>query len=142
MLSLIPKKGDLCLLKNWRPVAVLCSDYKILSKCLANRLKCVLDVLIHKDQTYCIPKRSIYDNLFLMRDIMDYAGMYKVDFGLLSLDQEKSFDRVDHHYLFKVLECYGVDEQFLSWIRQGKARQGKFICIAHFIHIGNSKCFT
>ncbi len=25
---------------------------------------------------------------------------------------------------------------------QGKARQGKFICIAHFIHIGNSKCFT
>ncbi len=23
-----------------------------------------------------------------------------------------------------------------------KARQGKFICIAHFIHIGNSKCFT
>ncbi len=26
--------------------------------------------------------------------------------------------------------------------RQGKARQGKFICIAHFIHIGNSKCFT
>ncbi len=24
----------------------------------------------------------------------------------------------------------------------GKARQGKFICIAHFIHIGNSKCFT
>ncbi len=34
----------------------------------------------------------------------------------------------------------------LLWIkykfRQGKARQGKFICIAHFIHIGNSKCFT
>ncbi len=24
----------------------------------------------------------------------------------------------------------------------GKARQGKFICIAHFIHSGNSKCFT
>lgn len=117
VLSLIPKKGDLCLLKNWRPVAVLCSDYKILSKCLANRLKCVLDVLIQKDQTYCIPKRSIYDNLFLMRDIMDYARIYNVDFGVLSLDQEKAFDRVDHNYLFKVLECYGFGEHFLSWIR-------------------------
>jgi len=117
VLSLIPKKGDLCLLKNWRPVAVLCSDYKILSKCLANRLKGVLDVLVQKDQTYCVPKRSIYDNLFLMRDIMDYAGIYNVDFGLLSLDQEKAFDRVDHHYLFKVLKCYGFGEHFLSWIR-------------------------
>lgn len=117
VLSLIPKKGDLCLLKNWRPVAVLCSDYKILSKCLANRLKGVLDVLIQKDQTYCIPKRSIYDNLFLMRDTMDYAGIYNIDFGLLSLDQEKAFNRVDHHYLFKVLECYRFGEIFLSWIR-------------------------
>ncbi len=27
-------------------------------------------------------------------------------------------------------------------MKEGKARQGKFICIAHFIHIGNSKCFT
>lgn len=72
---------------------------------------------MQKDQTYCVPKRSIYDNLFLMRDIMDYAGIYNVDFGLLSLDQEKAFDRVNHHYRFKVLECYGFGEQLLSWIR-------------------------
>lgn len=38
-LSLIPKKGDLGLLKNWRPVSLLCLDYKIFSKVLANRLK-------------------------------------------------------------------------------------------------------
>ncbi len=29
-----------------------------------------------------------------------------------------------------------------GYFQQGKARQGKFICIAHFIHSGNSKCFT
>ncbi len=27
--------------------------------------------------------------------------MYKVDFGLLSLDQEKAFDHVDHHLSFQ-----------------------------------------
>lgn len=37
------KKGDLVLLKNWRPVALLCTDYKLLSKVFANRLKKVLD---------------------------------------------------------------------------------------------------
>lgn len=48
VLSLLPKKGDLGLLKNWRPVSLLCLDYKIFSKCLANRLKHCLDLLIKK----------------------------------------------------------------------------------------------
>lgn len=34
VLSLLPKNGNLALLKNWRPASLLCLDYKILSKCL------------------------------------------------------------------------------------------------------------
>ncbi len=67
VLSLLPKKGDLGFLKNWRPVSLLCLDYKILSKSIANRLKTCLNMLIHKDHTYCIPKRSIMDNLFFFK---------------------------------------------------------------------------
>lgn len=52
VISLLPKKGDL---KSWRPVDLLCSDYKIHSKVLSNRL------LIDADQT---------DNLFLIRDVL------------------------------------------------------------------------
>ncbi len=37
ILTLLPKKGDLSEIKNWRPVSLLCSDYKIMSKLLANR---------------------------------------------------------------------------------------------------------
>lgn len=32
------QKGDLLKVKNWRPVSLLCSDYILLSKVLANRL--------------------------------------------------------------------------------------------------------
>ena len=32
VITLLPKKGDLQELKNWRPVSLLCTDYKILSK--------------------------------------------------------------------------------------------------------------
>ncbi|KAI4872000.1 hypothetical protein NFI96_008836 [Prochilodus magdalenae] len=117
VLSLLPKKGDLCLLKNWRPVSLLCVDYKILSRCLANRLKGALDTLIHIDQSYCVPKRSIYDNLFLIRDMMDFAGLSGTEFGLLSLDQEKAFDRVDHEYLFSTMRHFGFGEVFMSWVR-------------------------
>jgi hypothetical protein len=38
-LTLLAKKRDLCELKNWRPVALLCADYNIFSQVLSNRLK-------------------------------------------------------------------------------------------------------
>ncbi len=63
VLTLLPKKGDLPDIKCWRPVSVLCSDYKMLSKALANRLAGVLEQVIQSDQTYCIRERSIFDNI-------------------------------------------------------------------------------
>lgn len=114
VLSLLPKKGDLALLKNWRPVALLCTDYKLLSKVLANRLKNFLDLIIHRDQSYCIPDRSIFDNLFLIRDLWDICKLCNIDAGLISLDQEKAFDRVDHGFLLSTLRAFGFGEGFLS----------------------------
>lgn len=72
VLSLLPKKGDLDLLENLRPVALLCTDYNILAKCLSNRLKTYLGSLIQRNQTYCVPNRTIMDNLFLLRDLIDF----------------------------------------------------------------------
>jgi hypothetical protein len=47
VLSLIPKKGkDSRKLKNWRPISLLNSDYKILAKAIATRLQKVLPYLI------------------------------------------------------------------------------------------------
>lgn len=73
-------------------------------------------MLIKKDQTYCIPKRSIIDSLFLVRDIIGF-NQNNNDIGVLSLDQEKAFDRVDHEYLFKVFKSYGFGDVFISYIQ-------------------------
>ncbi|KAK3570807.1 hypothetical protein QTP86_026351 [Hemibagrus guttatus] len=35
VITLIPKKGDLQDIKNWRPVSLLCTDYKVMSKVLS-----------------------------------------------------------------------------------------------------------
>ena len=114
-LTLLHKKGDLYELKNWSPVALLCADYKILAKVLSNRLKSHLDLIVHKDQKYCVPGRSLTDKLFLIRDMLDLSKRSNVNFGLVSLDQEKAFDRVVHEYLFNVM--FGFGERFLTFVK-------------------------
>ncbi len=117
VITLLPKKGDLTDIKNWRPVSLLCSDYKLLSKVLATRLAGVLDQVIHPDQTYCVPGRSIFDNVSLIRDIFHVSKLLNLDCGLLSLDQEKAFDRVEHSYLWSTLAAFGFCKEFVDMIR-------------------------
>ncbi|MEE8114299.1 MAG: reverse transcriptase family protein, partial [Nitrososphaerales archaeon] len=117
LLTLIPKKGDMLRIENWRPISLLCTDYKIFSKALASRLTPYLSSLLKEDQCYCVPKRSIYDNISLVRDIIELCKENPKDLGVLLLDQEKAFDRVDHRYLFEVLERFGLGSTFISYIK-------------------------
>ncbi|KAJ3595539.1 hypothetical protein NHX12_004842 [Muraenolepis orangiensis] len=56
VITLLPKKGNLQDIKNWRPVSLLCVDCKLLSKALATRLGRAVEQVIHRDQTYCVTK--------------------------------------------------------------------------------------
>uniref|UniRef100_A0A3B4W8S0 Reverse transcriptase domain-containing protein n=1 Tax=Seriola lalandi dorsalis TaxID=1841481 RepID=A0A3B4W8S0_SERLL len=117
VITLLPKKGDLQELKNWRPVSLLCTDYKILSKVLAARLRGVMAAVVHTDQTYCVPGRLISDNVTLIRDVLEVSGSLAVDTGLISIDQEKAFDRVEHQYLWQVLAAFGFSPGFIAKIQ-------------------------
>ena len=117
VLTLLPKKGNLQDIKNWRPVSLLCVDYKLLSKALASRLGMAMEQVIHRDQTYCVPGRSMVDNVHLIRDVLDVSSSLGVDAGLISLDQEKAFDRVEHGFLWKVMESFGFSAGFIAKIK-------------------------
>ncbi|KAJ4920723.1 hypothetical protein JOQ06_022553, partial [Pogonophryne albipinna] len=117
VLTLLPKKGNLQEIKNWRPVSLLCTDYKLLSRALSSRLRKLMDQVVDRTQTYCVPGRSIVDNVSLIRDILEVSGFLSFDTGLVSLDQEKAFDRVEHRYLWKVLERFGLSPGFIAKIK-------------------------
>lgn len=115
--SILFKKGDHTQLKNWRPVMILNTEYKILTKALANRLQQVLPLIIHTDQTASIKGRTINDNTRLLHDFVAYANEKDIALALISVDQLKAFDRVSHEFLFKCLENFGMGPNFVQWIK-------------------------
>ena len=117
VISLLFKKGDWTKLQNWRPITLLNTDYKILTKALSNRLKNTLSSIIHTDQKACIPGRTINDNLRLIQDAIAYANETNTPLALISVDQLKAFDRVSHDFLFKTLDKFGFGPDFQQWIK-------------------------
>jgi hypothetical protein len=49
-IKLIPKKGDVALLKNWRPISLLSNLYKIISRAINNRLNLVVNRICSRAQ--------------------------------------------------------------------------------------------
>ena len=105
VITLIPKAGkDLRFLKNWRPISLLNTDYKILAKLLATRLQPILPDIISKDQSAYIKGRSITDNIRSVWDVLDVSKLTKKQLYIIFIDFEKAFDTVSHEFLIKCLE--------------------------------------
>ena len=69
---LLYKKGDTRDPRNYRPITLLQSDYKILAKILTNRLKQVIGFVISKDQLGFVPKRLIGEATHLLQLTRSY----------------------------------------------------------------------
>ena len=118
IISLIPKKDrDLLYVKNWHPIILLNTDYKILAKVYANRMKMVLVDLIHKDQTGFLKGRNIKDNLRRILDVIDYTNLHDIPAILISVDFEKAFDKVRYESLYTILAWFNLGPKFISVIK-------------------------
>ena len=71
LFCLVHKKDATNLTKNWRPISLLNTDYKVASKVITERLKSVIASIVHQDETCSVPGRSVSSNLQLVRDVLD-----------------------------------------------------------------------
>ena len=78
-----------------------------MARVLANRLQVVISDLIGPEQTFAVKGRSMQDNLRGRRGDKDGT-----EAALISLDQSKAFDRVDHQFLSTVLETAEFQPEF------------------------------
>jgi ribonuclease HI len=112
----IYKKKDRTKIQNYRPITLLNTDYKIMTKVLATQLATHACDLIHPDQSGFVPTRSIFDPIRLAETMSAYADYMEENGAIVALDQEKAYDKVDHHYLSETLRTFHLPELFINTI--------------------------
>jgi len=95
----IPKKKDALAAKDFRPISLVHSFGKLLTKILANRLAPFLDSLISTNQSAFIRGRCIHDNFILVQQTVKVLHRQKVPSLFLKLDISKAFDSVSWSFL-------------------------------------------
>ena len=53
----------------------------------------------------------------MMRDVISFANSTNCPLSILSLDQQKAFDPINHDYLYMVLKSFGFSEYFISCVK-------------------------
>lgn len=110
------EKGQKTDLGNWRPISLLCVDYKILAKILANRLKKTLERIINRYQSGGFSNRCITDNLAITRNIIDNIAPNHAG-AILALDFEKAYDKVDRENIYEIMKKLKFPNAFIRHVQ-------------------------
>ncbi|GJY62791.1 RNA-directed DNA polymerase, eukaryota [Tanacetum coccineum] len=116
-IALIPKIQDAKVVKDYRPISLISSVYKIIVKILANRLVGVLGDLIHEVQSAFIANRQILDDPFILDELIHWCRSKNKQAKIFKVDFEKAYDSVRWDYLDDVLHKFGFGSKWRKWIR-------------------------
>ena len=112
-ITLLPKKEDADQPKDFRPISLVHSFAKLVTKLLANRLAPKLQEMVspvQSAQSAFIKGHFIQDNFMLVQQTARYLHQQKEPRILLKLDISKAFDSVSWPFLLEILQHLGFGQ--------------------------------
>ena len=115
----IPKKGDLSLLTNHRPVSLLNSESKVFERVVFKHLYNHLrdnNILTPLQSGFIPGDSTVHQLTFFIKHILSCFDEGK-EIRVVFCDIKKAFDRVWHAGLLHKLNACGVSDSLLNWFK-------------------------
>nr|GEV77415.1 RNA-directed DNA polymerase, eukaryota, reverse transcriptase zinc-binding domain protein [Tanacetum cinerariifolium] len=93
-ITLIPKVMDAKFVTDFRPISLIGSVYKVVTKILANRLTTVISGLISNTQSAFVANRHILDGPFILNEVLAWCKMRRKQALVFKVDFAKAYDTV------------------------------------------------
>ena len=115
---LIPKLDGVVEIKDFRPISMIGSIYKIIYKILARRLSKVLPSLIGESQTVFIKHRQILDGALIANEVVWWVKKSKQKVAILKIDFQKAYDTIRCDFLNEILIGMGFGDKWTRWVME------------------------
>jgi len=89
-----PKNFD-----DYRPLTLLNTDYKIMARIIANRIRLCLAAIHHPNQHCGVQGNSVYEAVGAVRETVINAEVTKTPLCIVSIDFSEAFDKISHTHL-------------------------------------------
>ncbi|CAM8953600.1 unnamed protein product [Rhodiola kirilowii] len=117
-IALIPKTVNPQSFEDFRPISLVNSMYKILSKCLVKRLKSVLPQFISLNQSAFISDRNILDGIMIVNELIHVVKRERRSALVIKLDFRKAYDSVSWEFLRAIQESLGFGDKWILWMHE------------------------
>jgi len=117
LISPIHKAGDATVMSNYRPICLLNTDYRIMTKVLATRLGPVLAAAVGSEQAAFLPGRTITSTITFLQLLPEALRLGGQAAAVVFLDMRKAYDTVSREFLFRVMEAVGAGTGLVRWAR-------------------------